>query len=140
MLPKTHPLSSDVTLLAASLHRQLSRLADEDFAPTGLSSSQAYVLYQIAVEPDLPPSHVARRLSLDASTVTRMVEPLIRNGWVQAVVSGRMKRLGVTETGRVKVRQVSVAMQAHRDRVAARLGADVARVLAGLMLSATASK
>lgn len=140
MLPTTHPLATDVTFLASALHRQLSRLADEAFASTGLSSSQAYILFQIAVEPNLPPSHLARRLSLDASTVTRMVEPFIRRGWVVAAVSGRMKRLAIADAGRAKVREVSIAMQTHRERIAAMLGADHARVLAGLMLSATYSK
>lgn len=135
MLPSTHPLAADPTCLIAALHRVLNRLSDDTFGTTGLSSSQAYALYQIAIEPNRSPSYLANRLSMDASTVTRLIEPFIRRGWVAATASGREKRLSLTDAGQVKVRDVSRLIQIHRDHITGLIGPDHVRVLSGLLLA-----
>jgi len=84
---------------AASLSRIITRMAEEAFAPTGLSPSHAFVLMAAAENPGIGPGELANRLSLAPSTVTRLVDLLVERGLLTRQSQGRTSRLAATPAG-----------------------------------------
>ncbi len=84
---------------ANKLGRVVSRLADEAFAPTGLSPSHAFVLMVAAENPGIGPGELADKLALAPSTVTRFVDALVARGLVTRTSEGRTSRLAATPAG-----------------------------------------
>jgi len=88
--------------------RQLSRLVSRHYdayvASTGLKNTQYSLLSHVALAGPIRPSDLAQRMRIDASTLTRNLQPLIVQGWL-ALGPGedaRSRLVSVTETGRAK--------------------------------------
>jgi DNA-binding MarR family transcriptional regulator len=88
--------------------RQLSRLVSRHYdafvAPTGLKNTQYSLLSHVALAGPIRPSDLAQRMRIDASTLTRNLQPLIARGWL-ALGPGedaRSRLVSVTDSGRVK--------------------------------------
>ena len=88
--------------------RQLSRLVSRHYdafvAPTGLKNTQYSLLSHVALAGPIRPSDLAQRMRIDASTLTRNLQPLIVQGWL-ALGPGedaRSRLVSVTDTGRAK--------------------------------------
>jgi DNA-binding MarR family transcriptional regulator len=82
--------------------RALTAFYDHALAPTGLRATQATLLVALARAGDVPVSRLAGILGMDRTTLTRNLEPLVRDGLV-VVRPGpdrRVKLAGVTEAGR----------------------------------------
>lgn len=84
---------------STALARTLSRLAEQVFAPTGLSPSHAFLLMLVIENPGITPSDLAGRLHLAQSTVTRFVDQLVRKGLVERKASGRSALISPTRAG-----------------------------------------
>lgn len=84
---------------ANKLSRVITRLAEEAFAPTGLSPSHAFVLMVAAENPGIGPGDLAEKLALAPSTVTRFVDALVARGLVTRTSEGRTSRLAATPAG-----------------------------------------
>lgn len=82
--------------------RNLNRIWDEAYKPTGLSAPHAYVLRLVCHEPDITQKEVGKQLHLEKSTVTRFVTVLEEGGLVrrQAGENGREVRLKATAAGK----------------------------------------
>ena len=67
--------------------RQLTRLVSQHcephFAAAGLKTTQYSLLSHIDLLGPIGPGELARRMDLDASTLTRNLQPLIAGGWVE---------------------------------------------------------
>ena len=138
--PPRPTLRADAAALVAACPGWNSRLAarrvaqalDRDLAPTGLSAAQLGLLAQIAVAADDRIGTLARRTSLDQSTLSRTLRTLEADGLIEiAVVESDLRRRAVwlTETG---ARRLSAALPLWR-RAQAALGeavSDLARTLA----------
>ncbi len=59
-----------------SLSRIMTRMADEEFAVTGLSSSYAFLLMAVIHKPGIRPKHISRQILLNPSTITRLIEKM----------------------------------------------------------------
>jgi DNA-binding MarR family transcriptional regulator len=88
--------------------RQLSRLVSRHYdafvAPTGLKNTQYSLLSHVALAGPIRPSDLAQRMRIDASTLTRNLQPLIAQGWL-ALGPGedaRSRLVAVTDAGRAK--------------------------------------
>lgn len=88
--------------------RQLGRLVarhyDAYVSPTGIQKMQYPLLSGIVKLGPIKPGELAQAMRLDASTLTRNLQPLIAQGWV---VQGpgddaRSRRVEATEAGRAK--------------------------------------
>lgn len=69
----------------------------------GFTSSQCYVLLEILKSTDVTMNELSERMNLDTSTMTRVVDTLVRNGYVTRHRSGEDRRVmivSLTETGR----------------------------------------
>lgn len=61
---------------AGALSRNLTRLAEEEYKPTGLSPSHALLLLTISTHSGVRPSQLAEEMQLTPSTVTRLLDKL----------------------------------------------------------------
>jgi DNA-binding MarR family transcriptional regulator len=90
------------------LTRRVSQHYDHHLALAGLKTTQYSLLSHIAKLGPLTPGELARRMTLDASTLTRNLQPLVAAGWVVVGegVNARSRLLTLTEAGR-EVRQAA---------------------------------
>jgi DNA-binding MarR family transcriptional regulator len=108
------------------LDRALARHYDAYVGSTGLKITQYSLLSRLAGAGPLRPSELAARARMDASTLTRNLQPLIAAGWVAvgAGEDGRSRRVEITAAGRAKRAEAQPAWQAAQQALNARLGHD----------------
>ena len=88
--------------------RQLSRRVSQHFdhivGSAGLKTTQYSLLSHIARLGPVRPGELAAAMEMDASTLTRNLQPLLKQGWVEVGPGddGRSRLVRVTEAGRVK--------------------------------------
>ena len=86
------------------LSRRISQHFDHFVASSGLKTTQYSLLSAIVRLGPLRPGHLARAMNLDASTLTRNLQPLIAAGWVVVGPGNdeRSRLVEATGTGRDK--------------------------------------
>lgn len=89
-----------------------SRLAGEFSAVHGVSVNEFILLMHLerATKHRLPRVELAKRMHVSASTITRMVAPMEKTGFVERYTDERDARLGfvvITETGRKRLTETS---------------------------------
>ncbi|MDZ7683585.1 MAG: MarR family transcriptional regulator [Fodinibius sp.] len=92
-------LQENIFFLAGALSRKLSKEADDAFATVGLSHSHALILVLVEADPGIQPSSVAEQLSLQPSTITRLVQKLERRQLVERESKGRATSIVCTAKG-----------------------------------------
>lgn len=100
----------------------MSKMADESFAPTGLSSSLAIVLHTVIREPGITPMELSRIMQLTPSTLTRLVEKLEHKSLVKRVVSGRNTEVFPTRQGREMQDAIKEAWKRLKDNYTQLIG------------------
>lgn len=80
-----------------AMARVMTKLADEAFAPVGLSSSYAFLLMTVQKKPGINPKEIAQEMQLTASTVTRLIEKMEYRGLLERRVVGRTTEVFATE-------------------------------------------
>jgi DNA-binding MarR family transcriptional regulator len=75
---------------------------------TGLRASQVVVLRLLAAVPHRPQAELARRLAMDASTLSRNLKPLIRRGLVEVDRSAQdgSHRIAPTSAGTAQLKVI----------------------------------
>jgi DNA-binding MarR family transcriptional regulator len=112
------------------LSRAVTRHYDAYVAATGLKNTQYSLLSHVVLLGPIRPSDLAQRMRLDASTLTRNLQPLVAQGWV---VQGpgddaRSRLVEATEAGRAKRAEGQKAWKQAQLALNQRLGE--ARVIA----------
>ena len=74
---------------ANALARAMTKMAEQEFATTGLTPSYAFVLMTVNCKPGIQPLELSRHMQLTPSTVTRLVEKLEFNGFLERSIRGR---------------------------------------------------
>ena len=88
--------------------RQLSRVVTRHYdayvAATGLRNTQYSLLSHVVLSGPIRPSDLAQRMRLDASTLTRNLQPLLAQGWLRQGPGedARSRLVEATEAGRAK--------------------------------------
>lgn len=75
---------------ANALSRVMTKIADEEFSITGLSSSYAFLLMTVNEEPGIQPKEISEKMLLTPSTVTRLIEKMEHKGYLERKHSGRI--------------------------------------------------
>ena len=90
---------------ANALARCITRIAEEEFAETGLSPSYAFLVMSINASPGIQPRELSSEMQLTPSTITRLIEKLEYKGLVERKIIGKYtevypteKSLGLDET------------------------------------------
>lgn len=84
------------------LGRMVSRHYDRYMSSVGLKSTQYALLTCVVKLGPIRPSDLARRLQMDASTLTRNLQPMLARGWlaVGAGENARSRLIEATAAGR----------------------------------------
>lgn len=106
------------------LSRVVTRHYDAYVAPTGLKNSQYSLLSHVVLLGPVRPGELAARMKLDASTLTRNLQPLIAAGWVEQGPGedARSRSVVATEAGRAKRAEAQRAWKQAQLALNARLG------------------
>ncbi|MFT3665041.1 MarR family winged helix-turn-helix transcriptional regulator [Piscinibacter sp.] len=106
------------------LGRAVTRHYDAYVAPTGLKNSQYSLLSHVVLLGPIRPGELAARMKLDASTLTRNLQPLIAAGWVAQGPGddARSRSVAATEAGRAKRAEAQRAWKQAQLALNARLG------------------
>ena len=112
------------------LMRRVARLYDAEVGKTGLKGTQYSLLSYVIKLAPARPVDLARALQIDASTLTRNLQPLVAAGWVEqgSGADARSRVVTATDAGRAKRAQAQRAWKLAQQRLNATLGAE--RVLA----------
>jgi DNA-binding MarR family transcriptional regulator len=103
--------------------RAVSRLYDEELRRVGLRTTQYSLLCQLGRAGEVRQRDLGGITSLDETTLTRNLRPLIGSGWV-AIGTGedrREKLVRLTEAGAAKLRQARPAWERAQERLRSRL-------------------
>lgn len=108
------------------LQRLLSRHFDAELAAAGLKTTQYSLLGHVLHLGPIAPGELARRMGLDASTLTRNLQPLVAAGWLQqhAGPDARTRSITLTDAGRAKHAQAHRCWKAAQLSLNATLGAE----------------
>jgi DNA-binding MarR family transcriptional regulator len=115
--------------------RVVSRHYDRHLARVGLKTSQYALLGHIAALMPVQPAALAARLQMEPSTLTRNLQPLVAQGWVEVGPGrdARSRQVRLTEGGLVKHREARVAWKqaqlAFNDRLGPQRVAQLHRLL-----------
>jgi DNA-binding MarR family transcriptional regulator len=84
------------------LSRRVTRLYDREVGVTGLKNTQYSLLSHVVLLGPIQPSALAARMKLNASTLTRNMQPLIAQGWIRLDpgVDARSRLLVATDEGK----------------------------------------
>lgn len=107
------------------LSRVVSRHYDAHVAATGLKNTQYSLLSHVALLGPVQPSALAARMRIDASTLTRNLQPLVAQGWVRLGPGddARSRLVEVTPAGRAKRAEGQRAWKQAQLALNERLGA-----------------
>ncbi|MGF1464204.1 MAG: MarR family winged helix-turn-helix transcriptional regulator [Maricaulaceae bacterium] len=102
--PQTQVFMAETLEACASFNmkraaRRVARLYDDALRPVGLRSTQLAILMGIGAQTTSNLSHLAERLGLSPSALTRALKPLTREGWVVVSQSGATSNARLTEDG-----------------------------------------
>src|SRR5215470_13428492 len=103
--------------------RAVSRLYDEDLRGAGLRTTQYSLLRWLRSAGEVRQGDLGGLASLDETTLTRNLRPLIGAGWV-AIRPGedrREKLVRVTDAGAAKLREARPAWERAQERLRSRL-------------------
>ena len=81
---------------ANALARVMTRMAEEEFASTGLAPSYAFALMTVNSQPGIQPKELSQHMQLTPSTVTRLVEKLETRGFLERNIIGRSTEIHPT--------------------------------------------
>lgn len=84
---------------ANSLARIITKIGEEEFAPSGLTPSYAFLLSIAAKSPGVSQKELAAQLHMAPSTVSRFVDSLVSRGLITKETAGRQTFIHPTEKG-----------------------------------------
>ncbi len=105
-----------------ALARKITKMADEEFSVTGLSSSYAFVMMTVNSHPEIQPNQIAEIMMLMPSTVTRLVEKLEAKGLLERKAQGKYSYITSTIKGKELDEKIKTAWNNLYKRYSTLLG------------------
>lgn len=117
------------------LTRRVSQHYDAELAKAGLRTTQYSLLSNVLKLGPVRPGALAAAMTMDASTLTRNLKPLLAAGWLElsAGNDGRSRSVAITPAGREKRAEAQRHWRAAQDGLNRRLGADRVQDLHALL-------
>jgi DNA-binding MarR family transcriptional regulator len=139
-LPKTTLENAAKTCIAGRLrlvNRVVSGLYDDALRPLGLKISQGNILIVTARLGVAQPGQVCEMLQLDLSTLSRNVELMRKNGWIEDVPGddARSRPFRLTDKGRTLIESALPAWEQAQEQARELLGDEFVRQLNRAALS-----
>lgn len=116
------------------LNRVVTKIYDDCLRPHGLRTAQLNILVAISLMTSATPSKIERRLHLEKSTVSRNVERMRHQGWVEFVSGedGRSHHVHLTAEGAKLLRKATVAWEQAQKNAVSLLGKEGVTALSRL--------
>lgn len=116
------------------LNRVVTNLYDDALRKIGLKVSQLNLLVTTAKLGTARPARVCQILQMDASTLSRNVERMIAQGWLEVVgdADGRAQPFRLAPTGRKLLDQALPLWKSAQEKTIEILGQEAAQSLAGI--------
>ncbi|MDL2338081.1 MAG: MarR family winged helix-turn-helix transcriptional regulator [Pseudomonadota bacterium] len=108
------------------LTRRVGQVYDRTLSVCGLKTTQYSLLTHIVRLGPVRPGELAQSMQMDASTLTRNLQPLVAQGWVQSGPGsdGRCRCIEVTAAGRAKRSEAQRVWKRAQNTLNERLGFD----------------
>ncbi|NIJ91022.1 DNA-binding MarR family transcriptional regulator [Xanthomonas campestris] len=118
-----------------SVSRMVSRHYATYLSASGLKSTQYSLLSHLVTLSPIRPVDLARKMGLDASTLTRNLKPLMLDGLVQQTdgTDARSRLITLTAAGRRRHAQARTQWQKAQSSLTALLGSERVLALHGLL-------
>ncbi|MDF2939131.1 MAG: transcriptional regulator [Paenibacillaceae bacterium] len=116
------------------LGRAMTKIAEEEFAPTGLTPMYGYVIRLANGSPGISQKEIAEKLSITPSTLTRFIDKLEAKRLVERKVSGKTVQIYPTPAGLALEETIRQASANLKKRYEAVLGKEAAAELNGEIL------
>lgn len=106
------------------LVRRVSQLYDAELAKAGLKTTQYSLLSHVLRLGPIRPGQLAERMTMDASTLTRNLKPMLAAGWLElsAGDDGRSRLVTITDAGRAKRAEAQRHWKAAQEGLNRQLG------------------
>ena len=114
---------------ANALGRVITKMAEEEFAITGLAPSYAFLLMGVNEKPGIQPKEISEYMQLAPSTVTRLIEKLEYRGLVERKSSGRATEVYPTDKSLELDPTIKKAWKNLHDRYTNLIGKEEAKKL-----------
>jgi len=117
------------------LVRRVSQRYDAELGKAGLKTTQYSLLSHVLKLGPIRPGDLAAAMTMDASTLTRNLKPMLAAGWLQmsAGEDGRSRLVHITDTGRDKRAEAQRHWKAAQEGLNQLLGVERVRALHGLV-------
>ena len=117
------------------LVRRVSQLYDAEVGKAGLRTTQYSLLSHVLRLGPIRPGDLAASMTMDASTLTRNLKPMLAAGWLQmsAGDDGRSRLVHITDAGRDKRAEAQRHWKAAQEGLNQLLGVERVRALHALV-------
>jgi DNA-binding MarR family transcriptional regulator len=117
------------------LVRRVSQLYDAEVGKAGLKTTQYSLLSHVLRLGPIRPGELAAAMTMDASTLTRNLKPMLAAGWLQmsAGEDGRSRLVHITDAGRDKRAEAQRHWKAAQEGLNQMLGVERVHALHALV-------
>ncbi|GAA4318103.1 hypothetical protein GCM10023184_02140 [Flaviaesturariibacter amylovorans] len=105
--------------MSGALARKVEKLAQESWAPVGLSPSHAYLLLATLDEPGIGPGALAGQLQLQPSTITRLMQKLEEKKLIVRTTEGKLTNVYPTPKAKDLVPKLHACLEDFYGRIEA---------------------
>jgi DNA-binding MarR family transcriptional regulator len=119
--------------------RAVTRMYNQELRATGLELTQFTLLMTLNIAGETTQGNLGRLLALDSTSLTRMLRPLTKRGWigVKAGDDRREKLLRLTRSGHEKLERSRPDWERAQRRLQRNLGESVWTQMGGLLAEVT---
>jgi DNA-binding MarR family transcriptional regulator len=119
--------------------RAVTRLYNREMQQHGIEVTQFTLLMALQQAGEIPQGKLGKLLGLDSTSLTRMLELLRKQGWVQAREGEdrRVRLFSLTAAGREKLLHATRHWKRAQERLRATLGEETMRQLAEVLAEVT---
>lgn len=129
MKKSTSPYCHCLYYSANAFSRLMTKISDEEFAATGLSSTSAFIMMTVNKHPGISPKEISEIMLLTPSTVTRMIDRLEHTGLIYREQKGKNIFVFPTGNGRDLNQKIKDFWKKLYERYTAVMGEETARLL-----------
>ena len=122
---------------ANAFARLMTKMAEEEFAVTGLAPSHAFLLMTVNYKQGIQPKELSEQLQLMPSTVTRLIEKLETKGLVERKSVGKITEVSSTAAGKKLDKKIRSAWMSLYHRYTNLLGEKEGKQLTELIYNAS---
>jgi len=115
------------------LNRTLTKMAEEEFKPTGLSPTYAFLLMAVQEQPGINQKKLGDVLHVAPSTITRFIEKLVHKDLVVTRSEGRMSYVDLTPLGSERMEIIKEAWKNLFRRYSEVVGKEEGKSLTSLL-------